>query len=66
MSDRLFCPTCGVQRSGNACVNCGYDFVQVATLPAVARSRGVSPLAVAVGIGGLVLLAVIVLAFLGN
>ena len=65
MSDRLYCPTCGVQRTGPTCTNCGYDFVEAATLPAVPRSRGVNPVLLAFGIIGLIILAVIVLAVLG-
>ena len=65
MSDRQYCPTCGVQRTGPTCGNCGYDFVEAAVMPAVARSRRRSLVSVAVGIIVLVLLAVVGLAALG-
>ena len=65
MSDRLYCPTCGIQRTGATCSNCGYDFVEAATMPAVAQARGIRPASLAVGIIGLIILAVIVLAVLG-
>jgi hypothetical protein len=65
MSDRLYCPTCGVQRSGPACTNCGYDFVEAATLPVVPRPRGVHPVSVALGIIALIIVVVIVLAVIG-
>ena len=64
MSDRLYCPTCGVQRTGPTCSNCGYDFVELSTIPAATLSRRVHPVLPAVGIIGLMSLAVIVLAVL--
>ena len=65
MSERLYCPTCGSQRTGSTCSNCGYDFVEAATLPVVARSRRISAASLVFGIIGLIILAVIVLAALG-
>jgi rubredoxin len=65
MSDRLYCPTCGVQRTGPTCTNCGYDFVEATTMPVVRQSRGINPASLALGIIGLLIVAVIVLAVLG-
>lgn len=65
MSDRLYCPTCGVKRTGPSCSNCGYDFVEAATMPTVSSSRGLNPVSLAFGIIGLVILTLIVMAVLG-
>jgi hypothetical protein len=65
MSDRQYCPTCGVQRTGPTCGNCGYDFVEPAVPPVVPRSRRSTLVPVAVGIIVLVILAVVGLAVLG-
>ena len=65
MNDRLYCPTCGAQRTGPACANCGYDFVEAVIIPAVRQSRGINPGLLAVGIISLIILAVIALVVLG-
>jgi hypothetical protein len=53
----VFCPRCGVARTGPVCTNCGYDFVQGAKTPAVTLQRGINPVSLVMG---LVLLAVLV------
>ena len=47
---RLFCPTCGAQRTGPVCTNCGYDFVADEATPAITLRRGINPVSLVVGI----------------
>ena len=62
MSERLSCPTCGFQRTGPTCTNCGYDLVQGAEMPPVAKSPGINRVALAFGLVGIVIRIVLVLA----
>jgi hypothetical protein len=57
----MFCPRCGVARTGPACTNCGYDFVQGAKTPAVTLQRGINPVSLVIGLIALAMLAGIVL-----
>lgn len=65
MTERFFCPVCGVQRVGRLCSGCGYDFIEGAKTPAVTLSRGINWVSLAIGIitlaffGGLIYLFVL-------
>jgi hypothetical protein len=60
MADQLFCPKCGIQRTGRLCTDCGYDFVEGTRMPAVTLSRGVNPVSLVIGLVALAFVAFVV------
>jgi hypothetical protein len=62
----VFCPRCGVSRTGPTCTNCGYDFLEGAKTPAVTLERGINPVSLAMGLIALAVLAIVVFFFLSN
>ena len=59
----VFCPRCGVARTGPVCTSCGYDFVAGAKTPTVTLQRGVNPVSLLVGLVALAALAGLVFLF---
>jgi hypothetical protein len=57
----VFCPRCGIARTGRVCDGCGYDYVEGAKMPAVTLSRGINPVSLVMGIVAIAVVAGLVL-----
>lgn len=56
----MFCPSCGIARTGPVCMGCGYDYIEGARTPSVTLSRGINPMSLVLGLVFLGVVAVFV------